>query len=94
MKEITLLYITISFLFISSPLFADDYYSTNNKSLIGENSPSAKYNTVREMQKHREIFNNIHRKQKYTYQPYSSSVYQKRRSYDPKETDWSDPWYN
>lgn len=63
-------------------------------SMTGENSPSARYNAVREIQKYRNIINNIYRRQKFTYRSYSPTVYQKRRTYDPGKVDWSDPWYS
>lgn len=45
---------------------------------LDDDSPSARYNAVRLNQKYREILNEIYKRQKHTYRPYSNNVYQQR----------------
>ena len=75
----------------------EDYSPIVTKSIvdfnIGSNSPSAKYNQKKQIIQYQKNFRKFHLHQKYTYKPYSPTIYQKRQKYDPEKIDWDDPWF-
>lgn len=92
---------------ISSLVIAQDNYSSDFESQVrtefdsdiigsnslGENSPSAIYWRAKDEMVKRKVFNEINRRQRFTYRPYSPNLYQKRQTYDPRFTDFDNPWY-
>lgn len=97
----------VMLLLINLPVIAQDNYSSDFESqvraefdndIIGmnslnENSPSAIYWRAKDEMIQRKVFREFHRRQRFTYRPYSPNLYQKRQTYDPRYTDFDPPWY-
>jgi hypothetical protein len=101
----TYLIIILLSLFSIQPVIAQDYSNdfedqinqwendNYNSSISGDNDPIVNYYRIRDELRNNRILKEIEKRQRYEYRPYSPNVYEKRRTYNPKDVDWSNPWY-